>query len=340
MRLSRIIIEMAKPSSLQFVFWFLFVCLASSTAYLYLDNQSLRKQLVEEGWDMVAAIEQKAEEKTSVTVAEEKAAGSGTSETPRVAEQAEQPEKRPSRAERQRKQIEAFISRFDDPEQRMALVDRNLRDVDRRYGKFFQRLDLEPDDIEALRVLLAERGVVRLEERMKRRFYGDEDLLENAMAKIESEKTSIEASIGGVLGEEGSEKFESYMQEQPYRARVERLENSLSYTKAPMTAKQSEQLSSAYAHVGQEFEYTIDFSDRDNFRKQLIDRDSVETFALEMETFDSLVLAQASSVLSDDQLTNLAEQQIMDRNEMTRRLENQIDSPGEGRGGFGGRVRR
>ncbi len=327
---------MFKSRPLKLVFSVLFICLATSTAYLYLENASLRDQLSRgAGGGAIADSAEKAkaaDESVAVATAKPK---DGASLAVEGTVEAENAGAGNERRERRLEQLARFVANFDDPDERMAMIERGLREVDRRYSKFFQTLDLEPDQIEALRIMLAEQGVLRFEERAKSRFFESEEDLAAMQADIDGRSDELMESMSDILGEEGVEALQAYNQEQPYRGRVDRLETSLSYTKSPMSAEQSASLVAAYATIGSEFQYTKDLSDGQSLRSQEIAREDVDTYVSEMETFDSLVLAEASKVLNEVQLANLAEQQLADRTELERRLEFRVDGGGGGRG-FGG----
>lgn len=271
------------------------------------------------------------------------------------------PEERRERfAERRREaraaQLERALAAFDDPELRMDMIERQMERLDRGYADFFKRLGLPPEEIDALKTLMAERNLIRMESSMKASAVTDEER-EAIREDYRNQFAALSEDIDALLGEEDAQKLKQYSNTLQYRGDVESFERALSYSETPLSKRQAEGLVNVYAKVDKDFEYSVDISQlqgRGRGRDSApITQELVDTYYQEREIYDAMLLEQAAAVLNEAQLASLAAQQISEREREQRQAQlalenaNVSDVPGGGfprggegfgggRGGFGG----
>lgn len=262
------------------------------------------------------------------------------------------PEERRERfAERRREaraaQLERALAAFDDPELRMDMIERQMERLDRGYADFFKRLGLPPEEIDALKTLMAERNLIRMESSMRASAASDE---ERAAIREDyrNQFATLSEDIDALLGEEDAQKLKRYSNTLQYRGEVESFERSLSYSETPLSNRQAEGLVNVYAKVNRDFEYSVDISQlqgRGRGRDAApLTQELVDTYYQEREIYDAMLLEQAATVLNEAQLASLAAQQISEREREQRQAQlalenaNVSDELGGGfsRGGFGG----
>lgn len=289
-----------------------------------------------------------------------------TEELVEIAEEIEQPrrrgdfaefenmssdERRERFAERRREaraaQLERALAAFDDPELRMDMIERQMERLDRGYADFFKRLGLPPEEIDALKTLMAERNLIRMETSMRASAVTDEER-EAIREDYRNQFAVLSEDIDALLGEEDAQKLKRYSNTLQYRGDVESFERALSYSETPLSKRQAEGLVNVYAQVDKDFEYSVDISQlqgRGRGRDSApLTQEFVDTYYQEREIYDAMLLEQAATVLNEAQLASLAAQQISEREREQRQAQlalknaNVSDVPGGGfsPGGFGG----
>ncbi len=113
-----------------------------------------------------------------------------------------------------------------------------------RYAPLFKHLNLSAEQIDRLSALLVERGTTRQDAFMAAREQGvDPRANPEAMRKLLADvQAPIDASLKALLGDSGYAQLQHFEQTQPQRAVVGELQTRLSYTGAPLTSTQAEQL--------------------------------------------------------------------------------------------------
>ena len=325
---------------------------AAYAGYLSMENLRLKALLAET---------QKVEKPITADVVAET-----TEKVVEIAEEIEQPrrrgdfaefenmspdERRERFAERRREaraaQLERALAAFDDPELRMDMIERQMERLDRGYADFFKRLGLPPEEIDALKTLMAERNLIRMETSMRASAVTDEDR-EAIREDYRNQFAVLSEDIDALLGEEDAQKFKRYSNTLQYRGDVESFERALSYSETPLSKRQAEGLVNVYAQVDKDFEYSVDISQlqgRGRGRDSApLTQDLVDTYYQEREIYDAMLLEQAATVLNEAQLASLAAQQISEREREQRQAQlalknaNVSDVPrgGFSPGGFGG----
>ncbi len=227
--------------------------------------------------------------------------------------------------------MKQMVAAFEDPQMRVDMIERQMNRVDSRYADFFKTLDLSPEDLDTLRTLMAEQGVVNWEMRM-RSFGADSDEARlEAEAAREIQKKALKEQIGSLLGEDGAAALEDYSDTLPYRNEVEGLATSLSFSSTPLTDGQSEALVGAIRDVSKSFEYTVDLSRMRGLDMSSVDAADIDSYFQERSERDEMILQAAAESLKDEQLAAYAERQMAERERDRRQLEFMKQNPG----GFG-----
>ncbi len=316
------------------------VMLAAYAGYLSVENRSLKRRLANNAPAFekkpVETLAEAESEEPEIEAEQSEETGSGRrfadGERPTREEMMER------RKEQMQAQMERILATFDDPELRMDMIERAMERIDRGYAELFRRLKLPPEEVDALKVLMAEQGILRFEGQARTRFASEEDR-EAIKEDYRNQRELLAGDIEALLGEDNAAKFKQYSNTLEYRDDVESFERSLSYTETPLTKRQSEGLVNAYAAVDKDFEYTYDMSEMgrrgggNQFTQEIVD-----TYYQEREVYDAMLLEQAARVLNEAQLASLADQQISDRERDLRQAQLQLEAPQTdgGRGSFGG----
>ncbi len=315
------------------------VSLAGYAGYLSFENSRLKDRLAEyESGESVSAESQTPDQLEETTAEAEVSLGENASgEIARVEEASpSEPDRQQRRFEGRQERIKRMLAMLEDPESRLDLIERNMGRIDQRFAAFFKTLDLSAEEMDLLKTLMAERELKRFEGQM-RMATADEADREGIREETILERELLAQDINDLLGEEDAARLSAYTDGLPYRRDVEELSQSLSYTDFPLSESQSESIISAYTNVAKNFEYTNDFGGRTRGQPENFTPETVSTYLAEKEAFDNLVLEQVATSLNDNQLASLAEKQMLDRQQASRRMEMMLESDGGGggRGGFG-----
>jgi len=252
-----------------------------------------------------------------------------------VAPERERPSEE-DRAARRQDRMRRMLAAFEDPQMRVDMIERQMERIDSRYAEFFKTLDLSSDELDVLRTLMAENGVVGMEMRMRGFGAGSEEERERVNDERQLQRDVLENEISALLGEQNASALQDYTDSLPYRGQVEALASSLSFTDTPLSETQSEGLVKSITEVSQSFEYTNDLSRMRGRGMSDLSSEQVSTYFQEREEYDARVLEAASETLSDAQLAAYAERQLAERERDQRQIEYMLENPDRGRGGPGG----
>jgi hypothetical protein len=116
--------------------------------------------------------------------------------------------------------------------------------VDNRYAALFHTLNLDPAQTEKLKALLVERQSTLQDVMAAARDQGinprnDPEAFRKLIADAQND---INASIRGVVGDNGLAQLQNYEQTLPQRTLVNEIQQRLSYTNTPLTPSQADQL--------------------------------------------------------------------------------------------------
>lgn len=116
--------------------------------------------------------------------------------------------------------------------------------LDGRYADLFRRLRLSPDQVNRLKDLLVERQSVGMDVMAAAREQGLEgrNSREQLRTLMQEGEAAVNSEIQSLLGAEGYAAYQSYEQTQPQRNVVDQLQTRLSYSSAPLSESQSDQL--------------------------------------------------------------------------------------------------
>ncbi|MBK1876775.1 hypothetical protein [Pelagicoccus mobilis] len=311
---------------------------AGYAAYLQTEVNRLKASL-EANVAVEEPVAEAVAEKEMPDVVEEQVAAAATEDVYRQEPEAAPEPERPSeeeRAARRQERMGRMLAAFEDPQMRVDMIERQMNRIDNRYAEFFKTLDLSDDELEVLRTLMAESGVVNWEMRMRGFGAANEDERALVSEERQLQHDVLQGEIAALLGEENAAALQDYTDSLPYRGQVEALASSLSFTDTPLTDVQSEGLVTSIKEVSQSFEYTKDLAQLRGRGMQDLSGSDVSTYFEERAEYDSMVLEAASETLNDAQLAAYAERQLAERERDQRQIEFMLENPDRGRGGPGG----
>lgn len=222
------------------------------------------------------------------------------------AEAAEQP---------RRLSLDSAVARMQDP-QVQAIQRAHARSMlDGRYAALFRRLNLPPAQLEQLRNLLLERDTVNTDVMAAASAAGlnfREHGQEIAQLRLQAQE-EIDASIAQALGPEGYATYQFHQQTVAQRFVVTQLEQRLSYSGAPLTPTQGDQLIQLLARTAQSATNSAPVANT------VVNIRSGGPMPTSSPLITEDALAQAAAILSPAQLAALRELQEQ-QNAMGARL--------------------
>ncbi|AHF89087.1 hypothetical protein OPIT5_01175 [Opitutaceae bacterium TAV5] len=131
-----------------------------------------------------------------------------------------------------------------DPEFAEAMRLRQRADLDRRYAGLFKELNLPADKLNALKDLMIERQNAAMDVFATAQSQGlnPRENREELRQLVQSTQSEVDASIKAAIGDAAYSQYENYNATQPQRGTVNRISESLSYSNAPLTSSQAQQL--------------------------------------------------------------------------------------------------
>ena len=130
------------------------------------------------------------------------------------------------------------------PEVQALINQQQKAAIDARYAPLFKSLNLPSDQVDKLKALLAERSTTMQDLMSVAREQGvnpreNPEAFRKLMTDSQNE---INQSIRAVVGEQGFAQLSNFEQTMPQRGVVNELQQRLSYTNAPLTTAQAEQM--------------------------------------------------------------------------------------------------
>jgi hypothetical protein len=137
-----------------------------------------------------------------------------------------------------------IFSRMDDPEIRRLMGIQQKAALSRRYAAFFRTLNLPPAQLDQLKNLLLEKQNVQLDVLMAASQQGINPMQNPDEFKkmIADSQAEVDAKIQADLGDSQYAQFQSYQNTQAQRGVVNQLRSDLSFTDAPLSGAQADQL--------------------------------------------------------------------------------------------------
>jgi hypothetical protein len=116
--------------------------------------------------------------------------------------------------------------------------------LDPQYADLFRHLSLSPDQLERFKELLVEKRTAIADVRSAAREQGVNQRNDPAtMSKLVADaQAEIDQAIRETVGEAGFAKYENYQKTEAQRHMVNQLERRLSYSTAPLSSQQSDQM--------------------------------------------------------------------------------------------------
>ena len=136
------------------------------------------------------------------------------------------------------------MAMLNNPDILRAMAIRQKGELNDRYGTFFKKLHFSPAELSQLKDLLVEKQMVTMDVLLAALKRGINPLRnpEEFRQLTQGTQADIDDKIKTMLGEKGYAQFQNYQRTQGQRTVVSQLEQNLSYTDAPLTSVQSEQL--------------------------------------------------------------------------------------------------
>lgn len=229
---------------------------------------------------------------------------------------------------RRNRDIAMLAEMLADPELSALMLTQQKAGLDSRYAALFRQLGLDPKETEALKNLLAERQLARMEAGVMVRTEGlDRNDRTGMRELILDADNDVEAKLRGLLGPDNFNTLKTYEQSAGERMRVDRFALRLSYSAAPLQTYQSDALVQLLASVSQP---------RSPGRNATAQETASYTQA--RQAYETEVLSRAQSVLSPVQVEALKQyqQEQADQARLSSLLPGRMREGLEGRGRPGG----
>jgi hypothetical protein len=138
----------------------------------------------------------------------------------------------------------AIRATLEKPEVQSLIAVQQKAALDTRYAALFKNLNLPAEQLDKLKTLLVEKQTAMQDVLAVARAQGvnPRDDPEGFRKLVASAQSDIDNNIRATLGEQGFSQYEQYQQTLPQRAVVNQLQQRLSYSGAPLSDAQSEQL--------------------------------------------------------------------------------------------------
>lgn len=137
-----------------------------------------------------------------------------------------------------------LMSVMEKPEVQQLMALQQKAALDARYAALFKSLRLSPEQLDKFKTLLVEKQSAMQDVVAAARTRGIDPLAdpEGLRQMITDTQAAVENTIKATLGETGYAQYQEYQQTIPQRNLVSQLQQSLSYTNAPLSDAQAEQL--------------------------------------------------------------------------------------------------
>lgn len=141
-------------------------------------------------------------------------------------------------------EMELLGALADLPEFQQLIAMQQRGKIDSKYAALFKKLNLTPEQQQQFETLLADRQSAFADAMIAAHDQGltGKDARNMAMAVAKSTQKDIDNSIKNMLGTQGYNQYQNYERTMPQRETVNQLAQRLSYTAAPLTPQQQDQL--------------------------------------------------------------------------------------------------
>ncbi|MBX3735531.1 MAG: hypothetical protein KF715_02485 [Candidatus Didemnitutus sp.] len=137
-----------------------------------------------------------------------------------------------------------FMAMMDNPEIQRLMAQQQRGALDSRYATLFKNLNLTPAQLEQFKNLLVEKRTSVADVMAAARSQGltGRDNRDELRALVQNAQNEVDNNIRATIGDAAFAQYQNFEQTQPQRTVVSQLQQRLSYTDAPLTDAQSEQL--------------------------------------------------------------------------------------------------
>lgn len=137
-----------------------------------------------------------------------------------------------------------FMAAMDDPEVQRLMAMQQRGALDARYAALFKSLNLSPAQLEQFKNLLVEKRTAVADVMAAARSQGltGRENRDELRALVQNAQAEVDASIRASIGDAAYAQYQGFEQTQAQRNVVSQLQQRLSYTDAPLTDTQTEQL--------------------------------------------------------------------------------------------------
>jgi hypothetical protein len=148
--------------------------------------------------------------------------------------------------------VNNWLATMNDPEAQRLTALQQRAQISSRYAGLFRSLALPPDKLAQMKDLLLEKLTARNDVMLAAAQQGINPLTNpGELRRLESDmQAEIDNKIQATLGPDGFAQFQTYQQTQGQRGVIGQLQESLSYTAAPLTPAQSEQMVAILGQTG------------------------------------------------------------------------------------------
>jgi len=137
-----------------------------------------------------------------------------------------------------------FMAMMDNPEIQRLMAQQQRGALDSRYASLFKSLNLTTAQLEQFKNLLVEKRTAVADVMAAARSQGltGRDNRDELRALVQNAQNEVDNNIRATIGDAAFSQYQNFEQTQPQRTVVSQLQQRLSYTDAPLTDAQSEQL--------------------------------------------------------------------------------------------------
>lgn len=137
-----------------------------------------------------------------------------------------------------------FMAMMDNPEIQRLMAQQQLGALDSRYAALFKNLNLSPAQLDQFKNLLVEKRTAVADVMAAARSQGltGRENRDELRALVQNAQNEVDNNIRATIGDAAFAQYQNFEQTQPQRTVVSQLQQRLSYTDAPLTDAQSEQL--------------------------------------------------------------------------------------------------
>lgn len=236
------------------------------------------------------------------------------------------------RMERKMRSWRIQLARYEDPERRMDMLERMMREFEGKMDELFDDMGLTSEERAAALKLIAEYQIAKTEYALRAGLDGREEEGQEAYKSglgVEPERTQFSQDIYALLGDENIQKLVEYGNTEAYHETTKMLQENLKGTGYPMSYDQRVALDLVYLNVDTDNPYKADLSlllemGANRELPSGLTRTQVESYFKNRENRERLILEEAAKFLSDEQLVRIGEVQASIREGEFREFESRL----------------